>query len=153
AGLTVDPATGLVSWTPAAAQVGLQDVTLRVTDGNGGAAGQGYQVGVGQDPANTPPGFVTDPPTPFNPPGGSNPASGSVDPTQIDLNLGRGDVTTRDVSFTVPTTGAVTKVDVFLLFDDTGSFSGTAPILIGQFPTIISQLRAVLPDLNLAFGV
>ncbi len=44
-------------------------------------------------------------------------------------------------------------VDVFLLFDDTGSFVGNSPIVRAAFPTIISQLQAALPGADLGFGV
>jgi hypothetical protein len=59
------------------------------------------------------------------------------------------------VSVTVPTAGAVPRADVFLLLDDTGSIeaSGVGPSLISQVPTIITQLQAALPNVNLAFGI
>jgi len=49
--------------------------------------------------------------------------------------------------------GGAEAVDVFLLFDDTGSFSGVAPILIAEFPNVIANLQAALPGTSLAFGV
>src|SRR5262245_28737655 len=153
AGLSVDRSTGRVSWTPAAAQLGTQAVTLRVADDHDGSAVQVYQVRVGNQPGNTPPVFVSEPPTQFNLPGQSNPPSGRVDPTRVDLNLGRGDSSTQTVSLTVPATGAAPKVDVFLLLDDTGSFGPVGPAVLSQFPAIIAQLRAALPDVDLGFGV
>src|SRR5262249_60384398 len=42
AGITIDPATGVISWTPAAAQVGGQPVTLTATDTAGNVATQSY---------------------------------------------------------------------------------------------------------------
>jgi hypothetical protein len=44
-------------------------------------------------------------------------------------------------------------IDVLLLFDDTGSFSGIAPTLQSQFPQLIQRLGLNLPDADLAFGV
>src|SRR4029079_3828933 len=82
AGLTVDPSTGLVGWTPAAAQLGTQAVTLSVADGHGGSADQVYQVVVGNEPGTRAPVFVSEPPTQFNLSGQSNPPSGRVDPTR-----------------------------------------------------------------------
>ncbi len=35
-GLTIDPDTGAVRWTPSSAQTGMQDVTIRATEDNGG---------------------------------------------------------------------------------------------------------------------
>ncbi len=45
------------------------------------------------------------------------------------------------------------KIDVFLLFDDTGSFAGTAPTLVAAFPQLIVSLQTALPGADLAFGV
>ena len=44
AGMAVDAATGLVTWTPTEAQVGHHAVALQVTDGNGGAGVQQFVV-------------------------------------------------------------------------------------------------------------
>ena len=44
-------------------------------------------------------------------------------------------------------------VDVFLLFDDTGSFTANSSIVRAAFPTIISTLQASLPGIDLGFGV
>jgi hypothetical protein len=55
-GLTVDPASGLVTWTPVAGQLGTSTVTLQVDDGRGGTATQTYshRRGVGNaEPAAT----------------------------------------------------------------------------------------------------
>ena len=46
AGMTIDPATGLIQWTPANAQVGDHTVSVAVSDGNGGADAQDFTVGV-----------------------------------------------------------------------------------------------------------
>ncbi|GAA4443172.1 hypothetical protein GCM10023156_00020 [Novipirellula rosea] len=43
-GMTIDPATGTLAWTPAADENFYVDVTLRVDDGNGGFALQPFQV-------------------------------------------------------------------------------------------------------------
>lgn len=59
-------------------------------------------------------------------PGGvSNPAVGNVTPTSITQSLAIGETYHQTVSLTLPGSGALTNmVDVFLLFDDTGSFTG-----------------------------
>ena len=55
--------------------------------------------------------------------GTNSPAVGNVNPTTIDLNLLLTDIANQTVSLTVPLQGAIApNVDVFLLFDDTGSF-------------------------------
>lgn len=88
------------------------------------------------------------------PSGTSNPAVGNVSPDQITTSLAVGEHYSQTVSLTMPNSGALTNlVDVFLLFDDTGSFVNNSPIVRGAFPTIISQLQATLPGIDLGFGV
>ena len=43
--------------------------------------------------------------------------------------------------------------DVFLLFDDTGSFRFNSPIVRAAFPNIIAELESRLPGIDLGFGV
>jgi hypothetical protein len=44
-------------------------------------------------------------------------------------------------------------VDVFLLFDDTGSFAGTAPVVQGIFADLVTNLQTAFPSIDFAFGV
>ena len=46
AGMTIDPATGLISWTPATGQAGDHAVTVRVTDAGGLSASQTFTITV-----------------------------------------------------------------------------------------------------------
>jgi len=88
------------------------------------------------------------------PTGTSNPAVGNVSPTSISTSLAQGASHRQSVSLTLPGSGALTNmVDVFLLFDDTGSFTGNSPIVRGAFPTIIDSLNVALPGVDLGFGV
>ncbi|WP_197455072.1 SdrD B-like domain-containing protein [Stieleria varia] len=88
------------------------------------------------------------------PEGVSNAAVGNVTPTLIETSLAKDETYTQTVSLTLPTTGALTNlVDVFLLFDDTGSFTSNSPIVRAAFPNIISQLQTKLPGIDLGFGV
>lgn len=88
------------------------------------------------------------------PAGVSNPAIGNVTPTSITTVLSDGQTHSQTVSLTLPGTGALTDmVDVFLLFDDTGSFTANSPIVRSAFPQIISALQTALPGINLGFGV
>ncbi|MBL8827453.1 MAG: hypothetical protein JNM18_10795, partial [Planctomycetaceae bacterium] len=88
------------------------------------------------------------------PTGVSNPAVGNVSPTSITTSLAKGESHRESVSLTLPSGGALTNlVDVFLLFDDTGSFVNNSPIVRAAFPTIISQLQTALPGIDLGFGV
>jgi hypothetical protein len=54
AGMSIAATTGVIQWTPAASQVGPQDVTVRVSDGHGGLVDQSFVVTVSA-PANRPP--------------------------------------------------------------------------------------------------
>jgi len=88
------------------------------------------------------------------PSGVSNPAVGNVSPLNITTSLAVGETYLQTVSITLPTTGALTNlVDVFLLFDDTGSFVNNSPIVRAAFPDIISQLQTSLSGIDLGFGV
>ena len=88
------------------------------------------------------------------PSGVSNPAVGHVSPLSITTSLAAGSSHRQSVSLTLPNTGALTNlVDVFLLFDDTGSFVNNSPIVRAAFPDIISQLQTTLPGIDLGFGV
>src|SRR5439155_26802393 len=63
AGMTAN-AAGLVTWTPTAAQLGTQSVSLKVSDTHGNSMTQVYNVLVLQKPGNHPPIFIsTAPPT------------------------------------------------------------------------------------------
>ncbi|MFO0977996.1 MAG: Ig-like domain-containing protein [Planctomycetaceae bacterium] len=88
------------------------------------------------------------------PDGTSNPAVGNVSPSQVTISLAEGQTYRGNYSITLPGSGGLTNmVDVFLLFDDTGSFVNNSPIVRSAFPTIISQLQTSLPGVDLGFGV
>lgn len=88
------------------------------------------------------------------PTGTSNAPIGNVTPRLIEQSLANGETLRKTVSLTLPNAGGVTNmVDVFLLFDDTGSFTANSPIVRAAFPTIISNLQAALPGIDLGFGV
>ncbi|MCA9246155.1 MAG: hypothetical protein KDA42_03540, partial [Planctomycetales bacterium] len=88
------------------------------------------------------------------PEGVSNAPVGDVTPSLIEVSLDEYETHTETVSLTLPTTGALTDmVDVFLLFDDTGSFTYNSPIVRAAFPNIISELQTRLPGIDLGFGV
>jgi RHS repeat-associated protein len=62
AGMTIDPATGLISWTPTQAQYGNNTVNVLVTDSRGGSIGQQFTLAVGEQPQPWVPLNLTDPP-------------------------------------------------------------------------------------------
>lgn len=61
-GMAVDPLTGIVVWTPNAAQGGVFPVVLRVQDGQDGITLQPFEITV--SPPNTPPFVTSTPPGP-----------------------------------------------------------------------------------------
>ncbi|WP_165228130.1 putative Ig domain-containing protein [Aquisphaera insulae] len=61
AGLAIDAATGLVTWSPAANDVGTADVTIAVADGHGGTATQRFTLATIAPPPNRPPVFTSTP--------------------------------------------------------------------------------------------
>jgi hypothetical protein len=88
------------------------------------------------------------------PTGTSNPATGLVSPSSITVELATGASHRQNVSLTLPDTGSLTNmVDVFLLFDDTGSFVSNSPIVRSAFPDIMSSLQTASPGTDFGFGV
>jgi len=66
------------------------------------------------------------------------------------------DYATEEISSSQPSGGSgqnLGMIDMFLLFDDTGSFSGAAPSTINAFPTIIANMQQDFPTSTLSFGV
>src|SRR5262249_6635899 len=61
AGMAIDAATGRISWTPAASDIGTHTVTVRVEDGRGGFTEQQYVLKVTAAPPNRPPVFTSVP--------------------------------------------------------------------------------------------
>lgn len=62
-GMTIDPVSGLIRWTPTVEQIGDHKVAIEVSDGRGGTARQDYIVCVHADPENHPPVIVSQPVT------------------------------------------------------------------------------------------
>jgi hypothetical protein len=99
------------------------------------------------------PVITSSPPVTYQLSSGGGVASGNVSPTALNLSLVAGATTTQRVSLTLPPTGLLNKVDVFLLFDDTGSFESTTPTLTSAFPNIMHTLQMALPQVSFGFGV
>jgi len=62
AGMTIDPISGIISWTPSGAQLGPQEVEVRVANARGSAS-QGFEIVVTAGVANRPPQITTLPPS------------------------------------------------------------------------------------------
>ncbi len=60
---------------------------------------------------------------------------------------------TSPVSITLPASSVNDKVDVALLLDDTGSFSGQWASVASTFSSVVDQLQADLPSISMGFGV
>ncbi|MCU7919309.1 MAG: putative Ig domain-containing protein [Candidatus Thiodiazotropha sp. (ex Epidulcina cf. delphinae)] len=63
AGVTIDGTSGLIAWTPSAAQVGSHAITVQVDDSNGGTATQSYSVTVESAVGNQIPSITSTPNT------------------------------------------------------------------------------------------
>lgn len=63
AGMQIDPATGLIQWTPGSANVGPNTVAMIVDDGNGASVTQFWVIDVSLSLPNVPPAIVSIPPT------------------------------------------------------------------------------------------
>jgi len=60
---------------------------------------------------------------------------------------------TFPVSITLPPDTIIDKVDVFFLFDDTGSFAGFVPTVTTIFSGLVGSLETALPAVSFGFGV
>ena len=82
------------------------------------------------------------------PTGVSHPSIGTVTPTSITTSIANGQSYFQTVSLTLPGTGTITNlVDVFLLFDDTGSFTANSPIVLAAFPSLRNRRIVVVHSL------
>jgi hypothetical protein len=83
--------------------------------------------------------------------------SGAASPQSIgfgpDAPVCSGLSQTVPVSINFPAGSVIDKVDVFLLFDDTGSFAGRVPQVTSIFSQLVDQLQAALPQVSFSFGV
>lgn len=61
AGMTIEGASGLLQWTPAGADVGLQDVVIAAVDSRGGRGEQSFSILVDASLLNRPPAFAGNP--------------------------------------------------------------------------------------------
>lgn len=64
-----------------------------------------------------------------------------------------GQTETIPISITLPSQSTANRVDVFLLFDDTGSFAGLVPPVRSIFQSLVNDLQVALPGVSFGFGV
>lgn len=60
---------------------------------------------------------------------------------------------TVPIRLTFPPASTINKVDVFLLFDDTGSFAGLVPSVNSIFSQLVTDLQTALPGVDFGYGV
>ena len=81
----------------------------------------------------------------------------TVDPTSISIGSASpvctGGNSTVPACITLPPGATIDKVDVFFLFDDTGSFAGFVPTVASIFAALVTDLETALPGVELGFGV
>ncbi|MEL6905561.1 MAG: hypothetical protein AAFP22_09155, partial [Planctomycetota bacterium] len=73
--------------------------------------------------------------------------------TSIGGPLCGGGSNVQNVSITLPGSSSSGRIDVFLLFDDTGSFSDEAPQVIAVFRRVVARLQELVPTADIAYGV
>lgn len=152
-GMIINSGTGAIRWSPTADQVGDHTVVVRVDDGRGGVTEQEFVICVHPDPNNNPPIIISDPTGSALGTPSLNPHFGDVSPQLITIppdTIGKLEET---VALRLSPSTIASKVDVFLLFDDTGSFSSAAQILKDQFRDVITNLKQSMPNVDFAFGV
>nr|WP_161501616.1 putative Ig domain-containing protein [Rhodopirellula sp. SM50] len=124
-GMVINPTSGLITWGPTADQIGNHDVTVEVSDGNGGLAVQEFVVCVHPAPENHPPTIVSDPNTSYGVAGFNNPASGNTNPTQLSVPLEIGGTVQSNISLTLPDSGGdLGTADIVFVVDESGSMAG-----------------------------
>ena len=84
-------------------------------------------------------------------------AASPVSPSSIDITSGgvcsTSGSATYPISINLPTPYVNSNVDVALLLDDTGSFSGEWSSVASTFSSVVDQLQADAPGVSFGFGV
>ena len=73
--------------------------------------------------------------------------------TSIGGPLCGGGSSAQNVSITLPSSSSAGRIDVFLLFDDTGSFADEVPTVVEIFRRVVTALQAQVPTADIAYGV
>ncbi len=163
-GMTIDPSSGVILWTPDASQTGAFPLTVEVSDALGGIATQAYTLTV-SNTAPTPPPVITSTPPATGVVGVSyqynvtatasdgNPVTYSIpstDPTWLSINASTG-----VLQGVPPTAGTYTvKVQVTDDHSQTSEQTYTLTTEQNQAPTITStQVTTVTAGLTYAYDV
>ncbi|APZ93419.1 putative Ig domain-containing protein [Fuerstiella marisgermanici] len=123
---TIDPITGRIRWRPTSEDIGNHQITVSVSDGNGGVAVQTFVLCVHPIQSNHAPRIVSTPITRFAAGvGSSNPSLGDTSPERITLVEGTSDFA-GNVSLTLPENGAgdgFGPLDIVFVVDESGSMA------------------------------
>lgn len=87
---------------------------------------------------------------------GATASAQTVSPTSVFSNGGpgcSGSPELYDVSVTLPPFSTSNRIDVFLLFDDTGSFADEVPRVVNVFTRVVALLQNQVPSADIAYGV
>lgn len=151
-GFSINRDNGVATWLPRLEHLNQRfNVELEINDKRGGYATQIYTIQVNPNPENKPPVIISRPQIEYDLSSIGTSGLGTVSPRLIDLDLEPGAVARIPVSVVVESN--IPKVDIFLLFDDTGSFASTAPQLANLFPEVINRVTLSLPTVDFGFGV
>ena len=141
-GMSINPVSGLIRWSPTHEQIGDHQVKVEVSDGRGGLAFQEFIICVHPDPNNHPPLIVSSPSSQFDIAGTSNVARGNVTPSEIILNTTEAR-TTQSVSMVVPDSGTdLGSADIIFIVDESGSMAGEQAWLGNIIQSMDSSLSA-----------
>tara|TARA_E500000305_G_scaffold36763_3_gene28012 strand:+ start:86 stop:17857 length:17772 start_codon:yes stop_codon:yes gene_type:complete len=134
-----DNSQGGFSWTPTADDVGkIFQVTLQADDSNGGLSQQMYEIYVHPQEGNHDPVITSEPEETFEVPNQStNPASGDVDPTEINIAVAPGATDTQTISITLPPVTTGFSTDIVVVVDVSPSMGEE-----------LEWLKTMIPDLN-----
>ena len=141
-GMSINPVSGLIHWSPTHEQIGDHHVKVEVSDGRGGLAFQEFIICVRPDPNNHPPLIISSPSSQFDIAGTSNVTRGNVTPSAIILNTTEAS-TKQSISMVVPDSGTdLGSADIIFIVDESGSMAGEQAWLGNIIQSMDSSLSA-----------
>jgi len=146
AGASVNPASGMLTWSAQASASGAHAFEIAVSDGKGATVNQAFSVAIESSKGNLSPFFTSDPVLQFSLPSNSNPPIGQVSPASLTLPLAPGETTTETVSIELPVDSQVQgTADIIVAVDQSGS------MIDGQawIGPMVAQLEQTLLDSNI----
>ncbi len=162
AGMNIVASSGAITWTPNAAQLGVNNVAVNVQDGNGGSATQTFSIVVGSATVNQSPVITSSPVSlaTFN-----NVYTYNVSALDSDGDVLSYSLTSSPVGMTiVASNGAISwtpnatqlgvnNVTVTVQDNNGGAATQTFSITVGGAPGDLSPVISTLPDTTASTGV